>query len=146
MRSWPHFSVGLRMAVRGLAAIASRIYEVIVFDDTVSGAPETALIEPPLCRLPPPAPYRSPTAPCGLARPLWGSRPCSRRFCAHCLPPHASRTIYITPSTLPRKATHFLFLFLQLPASRPVHCPLSRMPRYPNTAPFWYGTVRLFSF
>jgi hypothetical protein len=38
---------------------------------------------------------------------------------------------------------HFLFLLLLLPASRPVHCPLPRMPRYLNTAPFRYGAVRL---
>jgi hypothetical protein len=41
---------------------------------------------------------------------------------------------------------HFLFLFLLLPVSRLVHCPLPRMLRYPNTAPFQYSAVRLSSF
>lgn len=44
---------------------------------TVSGAPETAPIEPSLCRSPPPAVDGNAIAPCGVVLPAFGITPSS---------------------------------------------------------------------
>ena len=99
----------------------------IVFDDTVSGAPETAPIEQSVCRPPPPAAHGHPPAPCGMAPACLGIAAPARRFNAAPMPlHHLPRLDYITPTWPPPRTTHFLFSFLPFHPSYLVHWPPGR--------------------
>ena len=106
---------------------------------TVSGAPETAPIEPSFCRALPPAVDGNTIALCGMASTVSGIAP-----------PHAAFrlvTCRLNTSIASIKARHlplkeprtFLFSFSISCLPRPVHCPLTKMPRYPATTLFQYG-------
>lgn len=89
----------------------------LVYDDTVSGALETAAIAPSGCRPPPPAADRHPIAPCGIVLTASGIASPSRLFCRLPLPPQPVRCIYIArPRFLERPLT-FSSLFPLLPFS-----------------------------
>ena len=99
----------------------------IVFDDTVSGAPETAPIEQSVCRPPPPAAHGHPPAPCGMAPACLGIAAPARRFYAAPMPlHHLPRLDYIIPTWPPPRTTHFLFSFLPFHPSYLVHWPPGR--------------------
>jgi hypothetical protein len=94
-----------------------------VLVDTVSGAPETAPIAPPLCRPRPPARLRRPPAPSGMApslRPPFRSSAVSSRFYR---PGHLP-SIYITPLALP---STYRRTFPSFPLSFPL-CPFLSRP------------------
>ena len=106
---------------------------------TVSGAPETAPIEPSFCRALPPAVDGNTIAICGMASTVSGI-----------VLPHAAFrlvTCCLNTSIASIKARHlplkepctFLFFFSLPCLPHPVHCPLTKMLHYPTTTLFQYG-------
>lgn len=107
-----------------------------VYDDTVSGALETAAIAPSACRPPPPAAVGHPIAPCGIV--LTASRIASpsRRFCG--LSPAAStRPLHLYKPGLAPSNDHALFSSLfPLLSSSPGALPPSQDATLPDDCPF----------
>ena len=105
----------------------------------VSGAPETAPIEPSFCRALPPAVYRNIIAFCGMASTVSGIAPPHTAF--RLVVCHLNTSIAsIKAQHLPLKEPHtFLFSFSLSCLPHPVHCPLTKMPHYPTATLFQYG-------
>ena len=93
----------LRVGSRSVRSTFTCTYSVFqrvgvgVFNDTVSGAPETAPIEQSVCHPPPPAVHGHTPALCGITHTCLGIVAPSRRFYAAPMPlHHLSR--HITPT------------------------------------------------
>ena len=105
----------------------------------VSGAPETAPIEPRFCRPLPPAIDGNTIAICGMASTVLGIAP-PRAALGLLTCPLNTSIASIKARHLPLKEPRtFLFSFSLSSLPRPVHCPLTKMPRYPTTTLFQYG-------
>lgn len=108
---------------------------------TVSGAPETALIEPPFCRPLPPAGNGHSTASCGIVSTNLGIVRPTRLFCGFPLPPQTHPLHLYKPGLSPSNDHALSLPFFPPDLPRPLHCPLSKMPCYRTIALFQYSAV-----
>jgi hypothetical protein len=108
----------------------------------VSGPPETAAIEPPVCR-----PGES-DCPLRYSAHRFRDRAASRRFYQFLLPPRHHYSIYISPTSLPQTSTHFLLPFFPYRLPRLMHCSPSKDAVLSDDCPFsvWRRPIPPFSY